>query len=295
MAVPRDGTGCLQLTQKFKSTAMPRGPLAASQSHGPVKVRYRDSARLRGQGAYSMSVSNRFHLFVASTTIATAYWLSTHITITTVSLTRLTPFAKLATAYLGSAAFYNLLATALRWLFDHPWLQPCRSYQGSLSQLSCVRPTAFRSALRWSPLFSIFDRFSKRRGGSPSQRHQRTLELHPGHLLPCLPERNASSASARVGHGLIFLLVGSGRSGKWSGFLRVIHMPRATADRYVQRRKQSLESAKGNCLTESIPAPSADEITKMATKLKPRLQRVLMLLSKRGQEYKNSKLWVYAA
>jgi hypothetical protein len=59
------------------------------------------------------------------------------------------------------------------------------------------------------------------------------------------------------------LLVGSGRSGKWSGFLRDIDMPRATADRYVQRWEQSLESAKENCLSESISPPTADDIAKM--------------------------------
>lgn len=71
------------------------------------------------------------------------------------------------------------------------------------------------------------------------------------------------------------LLVGSGRSGKWSGFLREIEMPRATADRYVQRWERSLQSAKGNCLTESISAPTADEITRIVARLKPRLKRVL--------------------
>lgn len=66
-----------------------------------------------------MSFSNRFHLFVASTTIAAAYWVSTHVTIATDTLGDLAPFAKLAGAYLGSAALYQLLATLLRWLFNH--------------------------------------------------------------------------------------------------------------------------------------------------------------------------------
>ena len=66
-----------------------------------------------------MSISNRFHLFVASTTIATAYWVSTHITVTTTSIPSLAPLAKLTAAYIGSAAFYQLVATLLRWVFDH--------------------------------------------------------------------------------------------------------------------------------------------------------------------------------
>jgi hypothetical protein len=72
------------------------------------------------------------------------------------------------------------------------------------------------------------------------------------------------------------LLVGSGRSGKWSGFLRDIDIPRATADRYVQRWERSLQPNKGNCLTESISGPTAEEIDKMVARLKPRLKRVLM-------------------
>jgi hypothetical protein len=66
-----------------------------------------------------MSISNRFHLFVASTTIAMAYWISTRVTITVSSWTTLTPIAKLAGAYVGSAAFYQFIATLLRWIFDH--------------------------------------------------------------------------------------------------------------------------------------------------------------------------------
>jgi hypothetical protein len=52
-------------------------------------------------------------------------------------------------------------------------------------------------------------------------------------------------------------------------------MPRATADRYVQRWEQSLQPTEGNCLSESISPPTAEEIDKMVAKLKPRLQRVL--------------------
>jgi hypothetical protein len=66
-----------------------------------------------------MSISNRFHLFIASTTITVAYWLATHINITTHPATRVEPIARLILAYIGSAAFYQLLATILRWVFDH--------------------------------------------------------------------------------------------------------------------------------------------------------------------------------
>jgi hypothetical protein len=71
------------------------------------------------------------------------------------------------------------------------------------------------------------------------------------------------------------LMVGSGRSGKWSSFLRDMDMPRATADRYVQRWERSLEPTKANCLTESISAPTEEEVTRMVTRLKPKLLRVL--------------------
>jgi hypothetical protein len=59
-----------------------------------------------------MSVSNRFHLFVASTTITVAFWIVSLIHPWQAGV------GKFALAYIGSAAFYQLLATALRWLFD---------------------------------------------------------------------------------------------------------------------------------------------------------------------------------
>jgi hypothetical protein len=71
-----------------------------------------------------VSVANRFHLFVASTTIAVAFWVSKNVTITTDSHAEWAGAAKMLGAYIGSAAFYQLLATALRWLFDH--LRPFR-------------------------------------------------------------------------------------------------------------------------------------------------------------------------
>jgi hypothetical protein len=65
------------------------------------------------------------------------------------------------------------------------------------------------------------------------------------------------------------LLVGSGRSGKWSGFLREVKVPRATADRYVQKWENSLSPVK------AISRPSTEEITRIVNRIKPKLLRVL--------------------
>jgi hypothetical protein len=69
------------------------------------------------------------------------------------------------------------------------------------------------------------------------------------------------------------LLVSSGRSGKWSAFLREINIPRATADRYVQRWECSLVGE--NRLSEAISPPTAEEVIRMVDRIKPKLLRVL--------------------
>jgi hypothetical protein len=74
-------------------------------------------------------------------------------------------------------------------------------------------------------------------------------------------------------YGFKARLVCSGRSGKWSAFLRDIDIPRATADRYVQRWE--LKQVGENRPNESISPPTAEEMNRMVNKIKPRLLRVL--------------------
>jgi hypothetical protein len=71
------------------------------------------------------------------------------------------------------------------------------------------------------------------------------------------------------------LLVRSGRDGKWSAFLREVNIPRASADRLAQKWERSMKPTPTNCLTGAIPVPTPEEITRMATKLKLKLSRVL--------------------
>ncbi len=47
-------------------------------------------------------------------------------------------------------------------------------------------------------------------------------------------------------------LVGSGREGKWSPFLRELSIPRATADRLINNWQNSSDAPK-KCLTEAVP------------------------------------------
>jgi hypothetical protein len=80
---------------------------------------------------------------------------------------------------------------------------------------------------------------------------------------------------ARELYGFKARLVGSGRLGKWSAFLRDIDMPRATADRYVQRCEHLLAQVGENRPSEPVSAPTAEEVNRMVNKIKPRLLRVL--------------------
>jgi hypothetical protein len=71
------------------------------------------------------------------------------------------------------------------------------------------------------------------------------------------------------------LLARTGRGGKWTEFLRQEKIPRATADRYVNRWKLSNSPQLENRLSESISEPTREEIVSLVKKLKPRLGRVL--------------------
>ncbi|NYF53920.1 hypothetical protein [Tunturiibacter gelidoferens] len=66
-----------------------------------------------------------------------------------------------------------------------------------------------------------------------------------------------------------------GRSGRWAAFLRRENIPRATANRYVERWKVSIDPKPEKRLTESFTSPSNEEITQMVRKLKPKLNRRL--------------------
>jgi hypothetical protein len=71
------------------------------------------------------------------------------------------------------------------------------------------------------------------------------------------------------------LLAKTGRNGRWTSFLQEAGIPRATADRYVESHKHSLDPKTSNRLTEAITVPTETEIKAMAVRLAPRLLRVL--------------------
>jgi hypothetical protein len=75
-------------------------------------------------------------------------------------------------------------------------------------------------------------------------------------------------------HQMKDLLAKPGRNGQWSGWLTERAIPRATADRLVKKYVRSLPSHV-NCLSESISAPTEDEIQKLFFKVLPKLRRVL--------------------
>jgi hypothetical protein len=80
---------------------------------------------------------------------------------------------------------------------------------------------------------------------------------------------------ARDLHRYKALLVRTGRSGKWSAFLRSNEIPRATADRYVEKWQRTLTQVVENRLAEPTSQPTAEEVTRMVNRLKPKLLRVL--------------------
>jgi hypothetical protein len=70
------------------------------------------------------------------------------------------------------------------------------------------------------------------------------------------------------------MLVKPGRNGQWSSFLKEHHIPRATADRLVQKYERSLHQH-ANCLSEAISEPTEEEIQKLFFKVFRKLRRVL--------------------
>ncbi len=66
-----------------------------------------------------MSASSRFHWFVTTTTITIMYWVLYYLAKKFPSPSSLDVYSKTVIVYLGSVAFYQLIASGLRWLFDH--------------------------------------------------------------------------------------------------------------------------------------------------------------------------------
>jgi hypothetical protein len=71
------------------------------------------------------------------------------------------------------------------------------------------------------------------------------------------------------------LLARTGRGGKWTEFLRQEGIPRASADRHVEKWKRSKFPEPEKRLTEASNGPSKEEIAQMVKKLTPKLARVL--------------------
>jgi hypothetical protein len=95
---------------------------------------------------------------------------------------------------------------------------------------------------------------------------------------PILTGKELKKTRTRLGvylYHLKNLLAKTGRNGRWTSFLQGAGIPRATADRYVESHKRSLDRKNGNRLTEAISVPTEDEIKEMVAKLTPRLVRVL--------------------
>jgi hypothetical protein len=65
------------------------------------------------------------------------------------------------------------------------------------------------------------------------------------------------------------VLVCSGRAGSWAAYLRTHRLPRATADRYVNRHQESMEPT-SNRLNEAIDEPTMEDVKKLVQKLMPR-------------------------
>jgi hypothetical protein len=70
------------------------------------------------------------------------------------------------------------------------------------------------------------------------------------------------------------ILARTGRGGGWAPYLRAHGLPRASADRLVDRHETSL-NPKTKRLIESIPETTADDVRHLVSSLLPRLRKVL--------------------
>jgi len=69
-------------------------------------------------------------------------------------------------------------------------------------------------------------------------------------------------------------LARAGRDGQWSGFLREHKIPRATADRLVERHEKTINPT-ANCVSESISEPTTEDVQKLFASVWPKLMRTL--------------------
>ncbi len=86
--------------------------------------------------------------------------------------------------------------------------------------------------------------------------------------------RAIRSELGKLLHQVKELLARPGRNGQWCSWLKDREIPRATADRLVQKYVRSLRPP-ANCLIESISEPTEEEIEKAFFKVLPKLRRVL--------------------
>jgi hypothetical protein len=77
-------------------------------------------------------------------------------------------------------------------------------------------------------------------------------------------------------HQMKMLLVQTGRGGRWASYLREHGIPRATADRYVQKHELALMPPEPKRLSEAISKPTDDDVQRLFQKLLPQMRRVLV-------------------
>jgi hypothetical protein len=70
------------------------------------------------------------------------------------------------------------------------------------------------------------------------------------------------------------ILARTGRSGGWAAYLRSQDLPRATAERYIDRH-EALLNPDTKRVTETIPEPDEEDVRRLVRHLLPRLRRVL--------------------
>ena len=75
-------------------------------------------------------------------------------------------------------------------------------------------------------------------------------------------------------YGIKQLLARPGRGGQWSAWLKKRLIPRATADRLVQKHEQLL-NPDNNCLTDAISEPTEEDIQKLVASVMPKLRKTL--------------------
>lgn len=76
------------------------------------------------------------------------------------------------------------------------------------------------------------------------------------------------------------LLAHTGRSGKWTSFLREQKISRATADRYVQRW-EAIQNTEGNRAIEAVSEPTPDQIATLAKTVSAKLLKRLITADSR--------------